>query len=662
MLQQPKKDGKNRSYNNTGFKWIRILWVLLIALIAYNLFQMYRGGNIADISYSTFKQQVKEDNVSDILMKGQRINGEFRTPYTMSKKKSEEKEAETYEKFKTVKPPISDKELLNLLEKHDVTVEAQPSRDSGWGSILWLVLPWILIIGFFIYMRRRMQNQMQGGMGGGGFFGIGQSRAKRFDKSTSNESYDDVAGLENSKKELKEVVDYLKEPKKYERLGASMPRGLLLVGPPGTGKTLLARATAGEAGVPFFSISGSEFIEMFVGVGASRVRDMFKTAKKEAPSIIFIDELDSIGRARGTGLGGGHDEREQTLNQILAEMDGFSPHESVVVMAATNRPDVLDAALTRPGRFDRRITLDLPWKKAREKILAIHSKDVPLDKEVDLKEIAAMTVGFSGADLQNLVNEAALMAGRHDRERVVKEDFYQARDKIMMGTRREERITDEDRKIIAYHEAGHTLVAAMIPEADPLQKVSIIPRGKALGATEQIPEQDRYNLSRDYLLGRIAVMLGGRSAEKLIFKDVTTGAANDLQQATRTARHMVTRFGMSERLGAATFSMDEEQVFLGKDISKPKHFSEHTNQVIDQEIQTIIDERERTSYGILSQNRKTLEKLADELLNRESLDVDEIQEIIGTAVSQNKGSKKGKKSDQSSNRKQSGKGGSSKKR
>jgi cell division protease FtsH len=488
-----------------------------------------------------------------------------------------------------------------------------------------------------------MQNQMQGGMGGGGgFFGIGQSKAKRFDKSTSNESYDDVAGLENSKKELQEVVDYLREPKKYERLGASMPRGLLLVGPPGTGKTLLARATAGEAGVPFFSISGSEFIEMFVGVGASRVRDMFKTAKKEAPSIIFIDELDSIGRARGTGLGGGHDEREQTLNQILAEMDGFSSHESVVVMAATNRPDVLDAALTRPGRFDRRITLDMPWKKAREKILAIHSKDVPLHKDVNLKEIAAMTVGLSGADLQNLVNEAALMAGRHDRERVAKEDFYQARDKIMMGTRREERITDEDREIIAYHEAGHTLVASMIPEADPLQKVSIIPRGKALGATEQIPEQDRYNLSREYLLGRIAVMLGGRSAEKLIFKDVTTGAANDLQQATRTARHMVTRFGMSERLGAATFTMDEEHVFLGKDISKPKHFSEHTNQVIDQEIQSIIDEREQTAYEILSKNRKRLEKLAEELLDRESLEVNEIEEIIKTSSGKKKSSKKSK--------------------
>ncbi len=636
MRQQPNRKKKDTSGGGYPFVWTFMLWGILMGVILFYSLQMYRDVNVADIAYSTFKQQVRKDNVSEVLIQGQKINGKFRSSYTVVEDRNGDEQSQTYDVFRTVKPPVTDQGLLPLLEEHNVRVDAEPSDGSGWWNIIWLILPWVLIIGFFSLMRRNMQQQMKGGMEGGGLFGINQSRAKRFDKSKSNVSYDDVAGLENSKKELSEVVDYLREPKKFRKLGAEMPRGILLVGPPGTGKTLLARATAGEADVPFFSISGSEFIEMFVGVGASRVRDMFKTAKKEAPSIIFIDELDSIGRSRGTGLGGGHDEREQTLNQILSEMDGFDPHESVVVMAATNRPDVLDAALTRPGRFDRRITLDMPWKKAREKILAIHTKDVPLEKDVDLAEIAAMTVGFSGAELHNLVNEPALLAGRHDRDRVSKEDFYQARDKIMMGTTRDERITDKDREVIAYHEAGHTLVAYMIPETDPLQKVSIIPRGRALGATEQIPEQDKFNLSREYLRGRIAVMLGGRSAEKLIFNDVTTGAANDLQQVTRIARHMVTRYGMSDRLGAAAFSMDEEHVFLGKDISKPKHFSEYTNRIIDEEIQAIIDERERTASQILSDNREKLVRLADALLDRETLEKQDIEAILDESGASNR--------------------------
>ncbi len=609
-----------------GFNWTIILWLMLGMLVAYHVFQMYQSRNVAELTYSTFKEQIVHDNIYKVTMQDQKITGEFVHEYTPEG--TGKKEPMSYTKFRTVKPPVEDKELLPLLEERDVNIDARPSRDGGFSAILWLLLPWLLIIGLFIYMRHRMQNQ-QGGGGMGGMFGFGRSRAQRFDKSTSNESYDEVAGLENSKKELQEVVSYLREPGKFKKLGATMPKGILLVGPPGTGKTLLARATAGEADVPFFSISGSEFIEMFVGVGASRVRDMFKTAKREAPSIIFIDELDSIGRARGTGLGGGHDEREQTLNQILSEMDGFSPQESVVVMAATNRPDVLDQALTRPGRFDRQITLDLPQKKAREKILAIHTRNVPLDREVNLETIAGMTVGFAGADLQNLVNEAALMAGRHERERVSQQDFYQARDKIMMGTKREENITEEDRRIVAYHESGHTLVAAMTPGADPLQKVTIIPRGRALGATEQVPEQDRYNLSREYLLGRISVMLGGRSAEKLVFNDLTTGAANDLKQATQTARRMVTQWGMSEKLGAATFAMEEQHVFLGKDISQPKHFSEHTNQVIDEEIQKIINTREDHASKILTENRDTLDRLAESLIENETLEREDLEKIIG---------------------------------
>ncbi len=610
-----------------GYNWRFIIWIVLGALLAYFLFERYQASNVARLNYSRFKEQVEQGNIQTITMNGQVITGEFINAYTPDNKKKED--AKSYDKFRTVSPPVQDDELLPMLEENGVVIDAKPSDDSGFTSLLWLFLPWLLIILFFMYMRRRAQSQSQDGMGMGNMFGFGKSRAQRFDRSTKNETYEDVAGLENSKRELQEIVYYLREPKKFEKLGASMPRGILLVGPPGTGKTMLARATAGEADVPFFSISGSEFIEMFVGMGASRVRDMFTTAKKEAPSIIFIDELDSIGRARGTGLGGGHDERAQTLNQILSEMDGFSPHESVVVMAATNRPDVLDQALTRPGRFDRQITLDMPQKKAREKILAIHTRNVPLERDVDLLTIAGMTVGFSGADLRNLVNEAALLAGRHDKDRVGQEDFFQARDKIMMGTRREERIDDRDRRIIAYHEAGHTLVAAKIPEADPLQKVTIIARGRALGATEQIPEQDRHNLSRDYLLGRIAVVLAGRSAEKLVFDNLTTGAANDLKQATETARRMVTQWGMSERLGASTFAMEEQHVFLGKDISQPKHFSEHTNMIIDEEIQNIINGMEKKASKILTDNREILNNLAEALIENETLEKEDLEEIIG---------------------------------
>lgn len=441
-----------------------LIWFLLLLVLAYFLFQVFSPSEGVQISYSDFKKQVKQGNVSEITIKGQEIKGRFKEAYQSSQ--DSEKKKRSYSTFKTVKPSVEDMRFIQLLEENSVNIKAK-KEDSSWPSLLLLFgLPWLLIIGYFIYVRKRMQSQI-GQMGGKGFFGIGKSRAKRYTKSMSKVTYQDVAGLENAKKDLREIVDYLKEPKRFQKLGADIPKGILLVGPPGTGKTLLARATAGEASVPFFSISGSEFIEMFVGVGASRVRDMFETAKKKAPSIIFIDELDSVGRARGTGLGGGHDEREQTLNQILSEMGGFAPHQSVIVLSATNRPDVLDPALTRPGRFDRQITLDMPQKRARIKILKIHTRSVPLAQDVDLENLASRTVGFSGADLKNLVNEAALLAAREKKKKVSAEQFDIARDKILLGHKREEMMSEEEKKITAYHEAGHALMAKLTPGADP---------------------------------------------------------------------------------------------------------------------------------------------------------------------------------------------------
>jgi cell division protease FtsH len=493
-------------------------------------------------------------------------------------------------------------------------------------QVLINLLPWVLIIGLIMFAHHRMQGRL--GSFGGGLFGFGKSKAKRYEKSTSTVQFSDVAGLANAKQELQEIVAYLKEPERFRQLGGELPKGILLMGSPGTGKTLLARAVAGEANVPFFSISGSEFIEMFVGVGASRVRDMFETAKQEAPAIIFIDELDSIGRARGTGLGGGHDEREQTLNQILAAMDGFEPHESVVVIAATNRPDVLDAALTRPGRFDRQITLELPQKRARYHILRLHTQNVPLADDVDLSNLAARTVGFSGAELKNLVNEAVLLAGRQGKQQIDSEDFDQARDKILLGNKRDEPLTEEEKTIVAYHEAGHALLARLLPGADPLQKVSIIPRGRALGATEQLPEEERYNLSRAYLLHRIAVLLGGRVAEQVAFQDVTSGAGDDLKKATQLARRMVCQWGMSERLGAVTFRQGEEHVFLGREMTEQKDFSEHTARVIDEEIQHIIESMEKKARCLLEHHRDKLATLATALLEHETLEVQEVNRLL----------------------------------
>jgi cell division protease FtsH len=462
-----------------------------------------------EISYTDFKKRAGRGEVAQITIKGNQISGKFKqengdTEYEQPRNGNSffqffqgNESQPGY--FQTIKPALQDPELLPLLERNEVVIRAKTDQRSWLATLLVTLLPWLLIFGLFYYAGKKMQQRMPGSAAGG-IFGFSRSKARRFDKQSSEVGYDEVAGLDNAKKELLEIVEYLRDPSRFQKLGGELPKGILL----------MAQATAGEADVPFYSISGSEFIEMFVGVGASRVRDMFKKAKKDAPAIIFIDEIDSIGRVRGTGLGGGHDEREQTLNQILAEMDGFSPQESVVVMAATNRPDVLDPALVRPGRFDRRITLDIPQREARQKILETHTRKVPLADDVDLANLAERTVGLSGADLKNLVNEAALLAARKEKEQVADEDFDQARDKILLGIEREDVINDEEKKMIAYHESGHALLAELLPGADPLQKVSIIPRGRALGATEQIPEEDRHNLKRSYLLNRIAIMLGGR--------------------------------------------------------------------------------------------------------------------------------------------------------
>jgi cell division protease FtsH len=604
-----------------GFPWRNLIWFALLWFGMWLLFSPGKRLNAIDISYTAFKQHVAQGNVTAITMEGDTITGTFKESYQVQS----EHNGRTYTHFSTVQPALQDPALLPLLEQQQVTIDARQSN----GSWLWVValnfLPWLLIFGLFWYGRKRMQE----GFGGpGGLFGFGKSKAKRYTQTSSEVRFADVAGLENAKKELREIIAYLREPSRFLQLGSELPKGILLMGPPGTGKPLLARAVAGEADATFFSISGSEFIEMFVGMGASRVRDLFDKAKQEAPAIIFIDEIDSIGRSRGTGLGGGHDEREQTLNQILAEMDGFAPHESVVVMAATNRPDVLDPALVRPGRFDRQITLDLPQRRARQEILLLHTQKVPLAADVDLDNLAARTVGFSGADLKNLVNEATLLAGRKRKQQVDAEDFDQARDKILLGSKRDEPITETEKQIVAYHEGGHALLARLLPGADPLQKVSIIPRGRALGATEQLPEEERHNLSRTYLLNRIAVLLGGRVAERVALQDITSGAGDDLKQATHLARRMVCQWGMSERLGAVTFRQGEEHVFLGREITEPKDFSEHTARLIDEEIQHIVQTMEDKAEQLLTEHRDQLDTLAQALLEHETLDAADVERLL----------------------------------
>ncbi|AKJ64883.1 ATP-dependent zinc metalloprotease FtsH [Kiritimatiella glycovorans] len=612
-------------------------WILAFLLIwaVTSVFQrmMARRAERVPVSYTVFKQQVRTGNVERVTLQGPEIRGEFESPYhpPAPEQADTERTKEGFGRFRTTRPPVEDPDLIPLLEEKGVGIEAKAVKQQEWIGMLLLMLPWLLLIGYFVYAGRKMRRQMGGGGAGGGpagLFNIGQSKARRVQKSMCRDRYDDVAGNENAKRDLREIVDYLKDPGKFTALGAHIPKGVLLTGPPGTGKTLLARATAGEAEVPFFSISGSEFIEMFVGVGASRVRNMFKQAKDSAPAIIFIDEIDSIGRSRGTGLGGGHDEREQTLNQILSEMDGFEPHESVVVISATNRPDVLDPALTRPGRFDRRIVLEPPAREAREKILGIHAREVPLAEEVDLSNVAARTVGFSGADLRNLVNEAALMAGRRERKQVTTEDFEDARDKLMLGARREETLEEEEKRRIAWHESGHALLAELLEHTDPLEKVTIIPRGRALGVTEQSPEIERHQYVKDYLLDRICSALGGRAAEEVVFGDTSNGAASDLDQVTRIARHMVCRWGMSKKIGPMTLGGEQSNVFLGREITQQKEYSEETAKRVDDEVRRIVSEMEERAVDLLRRNRARLDALAQTLLEEETVPRSRIRQLL----------------------------------
>jgi len=606
--------------------WYRILLFMVLWITISYLYAWYTSsGQMKQIPYSTFKTQLAEERIASITIRGKTVTGTYADKQNKDKAEGE-KGAAAPSRFQTVLPSIEDPELIPLLEKHGVTITAEKDEQSAWWPILLSLLPVALIIVFFVYMNRNIRERLGGASG---LFGFAKSRARLYTKSQEEITLQDVAGLENAKHEFAEIIDYLKNPGKFTALGAELPKGILLVGPPGTGKTLLAKAMAGEAGVPFFSISGSEFIEMFVGVGASRVRDMFQKAKEDSPSIIFIDEIDSIGRVRGTGLGGGHDEREQTLNQILSEMDGFSPHEPVIVLAATNRPDVLDPALVRPGRFDRQVTLDLPQRDARQKILELHAHNKPVAKDVDFENLAGRTVGFSGADLKNLVNEAALIAASKEKKEIEAADFDEGRDKIIMGLEREDRVTDEEKKMVAYHEAGHTLTALLLPGADPIKKVTIIPRGASLGATEQLPPEDRHNFGRKYLLNRITVMLGGHAAEKLVYEDITSGAGDDLKKATELARRMVCNWGMSDALGPVAFRQGEPHPFLGRELTQAKDFSEDTAKRIDEEIFKIMNSCQKKAAGLLQENREKLDALSQALYEKETLSEKEIHEITG---------------------------------
>nr|CAK32582.1 putative ATP-dependent Zn protease [uncultured organism] len=588
------------------------LWVI-IALLVFSLFNLFQGssrqGPQEQLAFSDFVTAVESGEIRDVTMQGNTITGHYKDGRN----------------FSTYAP--DDANLVAKLTEGRVRISAVPADDGTptfWGILIsWF--PMLLLIGVWIFFMRQMQS------GGGRAMGFGKSKARLLTEKSTRVTFDDVAGIDEAKQEVEEIIDFLKDPQKFQRLGGKLPKGCLLVGPPGTGKTLLARAIAGEANVPFFTISGSDFVEMFVGVGASRVRDMFEQGKKNAPCIIFIDELDAVGRHRGAGLGGGNDEREQTLNQLLVEMDGFESNEGVILISATNRPDVLDPALLRPGRFDRQVVVPNPDILGREKIMKVHMRKVPLAPDVDARVIARGTPGFSGADLANLVNEAALLAARRGRRVVTMDEFEAAKDKVMMGPERRSMVmTDEEKKLTAYHEAGHALVALYVPKHDPLHKVTIIPRGRALGVTLTLPERDRYSNSKVELKSRLAMMFGGRVAEEIIFgpENVTTGAGDDIKQATALARRMVTEFGFSEKLGTLRYAENEEEIFLGHSVTQRKNVSDATAKIIDEEIRGLIDEAGATARAILEEHRDDLETLGEALLEYETLTGDEVKALL----------------------------------
>lgn len=582
-----------------------IIWVLVISLliISYGILTREQMGKVS-LRYGDFLDRITKGEIRSITINGYDIEGEFHNG----------------QRYKTISPTTDYSELIKLARQRGIIIEAKKPRQQSISSLLLFGLPFIFLLLFFIYFIKQMQ------VGGTKAMTFGRSRAKLFADGQKRITFNDVAGVEEAKEELKEVIEYLKNPSKFKKLGGKIPKGILLEGPPGTGKTLLARAVAGEANVPFFSVSGSDFVEMFVGVGASRVRDLFDQGKKNAPCIIFIDEIDAVGRHRGVVIGGGQEEREQTLNQLLFEMDGFESNEGIIVLAATNRSDVLDHALLRPGRFDRRIEVPMPDVVGREGILKVHTRQVPLDESVDLKLIARGTPGFSGADLANLANEAALNAARNNRKKVTQEDFEYAKDKVLMGTERKTMIiNDKEKRVVAYHEAGHAIIAYKIPEADPIHKVTIIPRGKAIGTTQQIPADDRHNYSKEYLMAIISVLLGGRVSEEFFLQQVTTGAANDLEKATNIARRMVCEWGMSEVLGPLSVGRVEDENIIGTDYYVRKGYSQETSKKIDEEVRKIIDTCYENAKTIIEENQEKVALIADSLLEREVLDSEQIK-------------------------------------
>jgi cell division protease FtsH len=593
-------------------------WIVLILLFLVVFHTVYNDqGREVQVIYTDFLRQVDDGNIKTLRMVDQEVRGELETPATTDFQGI----SQGYTRFK-VTIPRQDEGLMQRIRDRNPNARISVGvPGTNWTQILFAWLPILLILGIWIFIMRQMQT------GGNRAFTFGKSKARLLTGGDRPKiTFEDVAGADEAKQELQEIIEFLREPAKFQKLGGKIPKGALLLGSPGTGKTLLAKAVAGEAGVPFFSMSGSDFVEMFVGVGASRVRDLFEQGRKNAPCIIFIDEIDAVGRHRGAGLGGGHDEREQTLNQLLVEMDGFDSSDGVILIAATNRPDVLDPALLRPGRFDRQIVVDMPDVKGRLGILKVHARPIPLEENVELEKIARGTPGFSGADLANVMNEAALLAARRNRDRVTMGDLLDAKDKVAMGAERRSLIINEkEKEVIAYHEAGHALVACMVPGADPLEKVTIVPRGRSLGATYQLPVDERHNLGRDYLLGKIAIIMGGRVAEEIVFHEITNGAKGDIDMATHLARRMVCEWGMSDRLGPIALGRPDEEVFLGREIMQNRHVSEETSEAIDAEVRNIIESSKERAHDILTANRAALDSIAVGLLERETLDEHEVQ-------------------------------------
>ncbi len=608
----PNRPDANNRLGRVSKNAAFLMMMVLMLLLAVQ-FVRSQEETRAEITYTRFMRQLNNGNVFEVTVIDRRIEGELRAPIM-------EQELEVT-RFEVTLPSDVTDGLLEAFESNDVIIQAE-SPEAGWGTLLIGALPWLLFIAFWIWIFRTMQG------GGNRAFQFGRSKAKLISPDTLKVTFADVAGADEAKEELQEIIEFLKDPAKFSRLGGRLPKGVLLVGPPGTGKTLLARAVAGEADRPFFQMSGSDFVEMFVGVGASRVRDLFEQGKTHAPCIIFVDEIDAVGRHRGAGLGGGHDEREQTLNALLVEMDGFESNEGVILLAATNRPDVLDPALLRPGRFDRQIVVDMPDLKGREGILRVHAKKLPLAEDVELQLTARGTPGMSGADLENICNEAALLAARRDGDKVSMDDFDEAKDKVMLGAERRSLVLNEgERKLTAYHEAGHTVVGLRIPGLDPVHKVTIVPRGRALGITASLPEEDRHSYRKEWMEGQLAMLFGGRVAEEMTFgpESVTTGAGNDIERATGMARRMVTSFGMSDGIGLMAVGEPEHEIFLGRDISQRRTVSEHTSRIVDEEVKRILDKAHTRAREVLEENQDLMEVFAQALLERETLDREAIQ-------------------------------------